>query len=381
MEVSFLQTYESLSAKERITEEFFILLKEKPCKNISVSEIVKKCGINRSTFYRNYTDIFDLYDKTCDEVIEQTVNTQAKLPPEKSKRYIESLCKAYYEAATDNVEKISVLYKGNGEVRFLYKIRAAWCDDIFSRIKEFDLASDKDLSLHVDKAVVYFILNLLIPLSNNSEYMFDKYEYVLKIFDTYTIDYSKNLIENLLVLGEDGSFSSKLYYAAINFWGKTAEKVAPFSIKELCNKAYISRTLFYTKYKGIFDFINEMAIGGLSILSRFVLDCALTDIDKEIDAFSFINLGENTVKAFNGCLKSDERTPFIFEVYRTTRKYFLDHIEKTKGTEYLEQNRKELEKYIFAVAYNIIETLVSQDKEAFEIRLASYKKLRERLKF
>ena len=223
------------------------------------------------------------------------------------------------------------------------------------------------------------MFKLLGPLENNNEHIFDKYLH--EIYDTYTIDYSKNLIENLLELGEDSGFSSNLYRAAIHFWGNRTEKVAPFSIKELCKNAYISRTLFYTKYKGIFDFVHEMAMEGLSILSRCILDCAITDIDKSLNVFSFIYLGENTVNAFKNCLKSDERTPFIFEVYRTTNKYFFNYMENLKGTQYVEQNRKELEKYIFAVAYNIIETLISQSEEDFMIRLNSYKKLREQLMF
>lgn len=48
---------------ERIEKTFIELLQTKELNEISVSEICKKCGLNRSTFYANYTDILDLADK------------------------------------------------------------------------------------------------------------------------------------------------------------------------------------------------------------------------------------------------------------------------------------------------------------------------------
>lgn len=43
-----------------IEEAFVSLLNEKELKDISVSVLCEKAGINRSTFYDNYTDIFAL---------------------------------------------------------------------------------------------------------------------------------------------------------------------------------------------------------------------------------------------------------------------------------------------------------------------------------
>ena len=42
---------------------FVELKKEKPTEKISVTELCQKAEINRSTFYRNYYDIFDLEEK------------------------------------------------------------------------------------------------------------------------------------------------------------------------------------------------------------------------------------------------------------------------------------------------------------------------------
>ena len=47
----------------KIEKAFVELLQTKEIKDISVSEIVKISGLNRSTFYANYIDVFDLADK------------------------------------------------------------------------------------------------------------------------------------------------------------------------------------------------------------------------------------------------------------------------------------------------------------------------------
>ena len=54
---------------------FFSLLKEKELKDISASELCEKAGINRSTFYDNYTDVFSLANAYA-EKIEKSVAEQ-----------------------------------------------------------------------------------------------------------------------------------------------------------------------------------------------------------------------------------------------------------------------------------------------------------------
>lgn len=53
---------------ERIQQAFMLFLREKELSQISVSDICKEAGINRSTFYANYADIYDLANKLCQEL-------------------------------------------------------------------------------------------------------------------------------------------------------------------------------------------------------------------------------------------------------------------------------------------------------------------------
>lgn len=51
-------------SQEKIEKAFVELLQTREIKDISISDLIKMTELNRSTFYANYMDIFDLADKT-----------------------------------------------------------------------------------------------------------------------------------------------------------------------------------------------------------------------------------------------------------------------------------------------------------------------------
>lgn len=53
---------------EKIEKAFVELLQTRDIKDITVSDICKITGLNRSTFYANYLDIYDLADKLRDKL-------------------------------------------------------------------------------------------------------------------------------------------------------------------------------------------------------------------------------------------------------------------------------------------------------------------------
>ena len=55
-------------SKKKIEKIFVQLLQEKELNKISVTEICEKANINRSTFYANYLDVYDLADKVAEEL-------------------------------------------------------------------------------------------------------------------------------------------------------------------------------------------------------------------------------------------------------------------------------------------------------------------------
>ena len=61
------------ASRDAIENIFIELLQTKSLNEISVSDICKKAGLNRSTFYANYMDIYQLAD-TIRETLEDNLN-------------------------------------------------------------------------------------------------------------------------------------------------------------------------------------------------------------------------------------------------------------------------------------------------------------------
>lgn len=56
------------SSKEKIEKIFINLIQTKEINQISVTDICKKAKLNRSTFYANYMDVFDLAQKVAESL-------------------------------------------------------------------------------------------------------------------------------------------------------------------------------------------------------------------------------------------------------------------------------------------------------------------------
>ncbi|HYE68545.1 MAG TPA: TetR/AcrR family transcriptional regulator, partial [Anaerovoracaceae bacterium] len=113
-----------IETKERIRDAFFDLYATKKIERISIKEITEKAQLNRGTFYVYYKDIYDLLEKTEDELIEELMdkirdlivmilrdqNISPFLPPiEFYQRYRKFL---------------RVLFGANGDPNFVFKIKA-----------------------------------------------------------------------------------------------------------------------------------------------------------------------------------------------------------------------------------------------------------------
>lgn len=61
-------------SREKIQKIFLELIQTKEINQITVSDICKKANLNRTTFYSNYIDIYDLADKIKDNLYQEVIN-------------------------------------------------------------------------------------------------------------------------------------------------------------------------------------------------------------------------------------------------------------------------------------------------------------------
>lgn len=136
-----------------IENALMTLLDEKPVEKITVRELCSIAGINRSTFYLHYQDVYDLIDRmyqsTIDEIIPDLIVLEPHTDSASRNLKIRNLLKAVYEKAT----WYRAVFEGKTGKDFL--------SDLYRRGIE-ELSSSGDRGLLADRKRVEYNLDFFI---------------------------------------------------------------------------------------------------------------------------------------------------------------------------------------------------------------------------
>ncbi len=122
-----------IRSKNMIKKAFFELLEEKEYKKITVTDIVKKADLNRSTFYAHYLDVRAITEELENEVIDKMMELLKKF---KFKNFFNNPTPLLLEISRfleSNEAEYRILLKINDTEIFLKKLR-----DIFSNYMRLD---------------------------------------------------------------------------------------------------------------------------------------------------------------------------------------------------------------------------------------------------
>ncbi|WP_054957936.1 TetR/AcrR family transcriptional regulator [Paenibacillus dakarensis] len=140
--------------KNILKEALLKLLSEKPIHQITVTHLCKIAGINRSTFYFHYTEMYDLFEQIENEFIEKIhlSNSPFVLPQTRSDqiKLLEDICQVYL----DNKELFIILYGPNGDPMFVNKIVKRIIETTFRMHKHQFTYKRK----HEQELAVYYVL-------------------------------------------------------------------------------------------------------------------------------------------------------------------------------------------------------------------------------
>jgi AcrR family transcriptional regulator len=140
--------------EEAITDAFFLLLKEKELEKITVSDVTKKAGIVRSTFYNHYENIPVLITAIEDRTISDIFTLMEAFSPQTDRE----LYRAYFLTICDYTQKnpflASLLRSPRGDAFFEKAI------NMFHRYivqvtqgRTFDLRSQEEFSYKIACAI------------------------------------------------------------------------------------------------------------------------------------------------------------------------------------------------------------------------------------
>ncbi|SNU09867.1 transcriptional regulator, TetR family [Lachnospiraceae bacterium] len=89
------------TAEEAIFDAFFLLIKDKDLEKITVSDVIKKAGVVRSTFYNHYENIPALLTAAEDKTIQDIFKMMESFHPKND----HDMCRSYYLAICNYTRK------------------------------------------------------------------------------------------------------------------------------------------------------------------------------------------------------------------------------------------------------------------------------------
>jgi len=156
-------------SQKKIEKVFIELLQTRDVKDITVSEIVKLTKINRSTFYANYIDIYDLVDKVKDKMINDFFDIyKEEVQTEKHSYNFLKLFK--------HIKENQIFYKTYFKLNFDFNWSTNYLDE--GMIKWFGSIDKKEYHIAFFKAGLNAIIQMW--LNNNCKETPEELDYIIK---------------------------------------------------------------------------------------------------------------------------------------------------------------------------------------------------------
>ena len=181
-----VQCLNSSSVKTRniIKKTFAELINEKKQLNkITVTELVKRAQLTRSTFYTHYDNIYEVAHDYQLQTIELLCSEDLKLY---SKQDIEDYFVNIIQCLKANEETYKLLLSADESLLFLEKLKKIASEKIYNALK--DTYTDKYLKLNISFLMNGILMEILKYFRNESNYSLDELlvnmkKWFEKIFD------------------------------------------------------------------------------------------------------------------------------------------------------------------------------------------------------
>lgn len=357
---------EEKNARQRIIEAYLSGLKTRKYDKITVSSVIKKAGVNRSTFYRHFIDIYDLYENICEETAEKIIEEiSAKMQNLFSGGYGLEMMASGYEAIYDifvsNKNIISLLAGSNGGLMVVKKYR----DKCEKSISGFFPLFDKTDSFDYQAGLISDVSVLFVY----TMYAFRTGEDLLKLREILpNTPLRKDFISNILTVNdilsdEKSAIEYKLLIATYEAWRK--KKTINLTIGDLTEIAGISRTEFYLCHKNLAEFYTNFENIAAYVLTKYVLEAALADIDKirNID-FNMTELTDS-VSSFIGTVDHMRLFTFLFRTCGASIDKYFQILNREYGKEYITGNECNIMFYLCAIFNIVVRYAISGKEERF----------------
>lgn len=357
----------SAAARDRIMCAYRELMKSLPYNHIPVTRIISKAGVTRSTFYRNFADVYDLYEAVCRDCAEAVIKEAADaIGTDWSDVDIPSYIDLFEQVLERHYEELTLLSGKTGSLRFITVLRECilkYSENSASEAIAGFFGDSSITGMLIDSIFLYGFLS--VSKEKASKYSFRG---ILARLNT-----KKQLIENV---GEDmqnlsadsGFFDYRLLKAAYKLWCN--KKNVALSVDELTRQAGIPRTEFYLHYKNIVDFYSSFEKAAACTISKFAFILCFSDkseigtrlLDNEEHFDEHINLVKN--------IPHTALFTFIFNTALSGNEAFFDFLGRNLPADFIAEYKNEIIFYYSLMFCCAWQYLVTGNTEKFKKDLA-----------
>ncbi|MBQ8229010.1 MAG: TetR/AcrR family transcriptional regulator [Clostridia bacterium] len=176
-----------------IRQAFLEILKDTPLNRITVKKVCEIAQINRSTFYKYYYDVYDLFEQIKQDILDRLKEFVLNIQTDSSRELMLKILEA-----TKNVsESVLVICSENGDIKFLTDIFSVCYSHVvpefYARYPSLN-ESQKQWLYHYISVGCYGVLRCWVEsgMKENPEELCD----FLEVIFNNTISFKQNISKN-----------------------------------------------------------------------------------------------------------------------------------------------------------------------------------------
>lgn len=148
----------SIRSRKMIQTAFQELLREKPFEKITVTDIVNRADINRSTFYAHYPDVRGLVEAMMDNVVQKSIDLVADMDFREILADPTAMLKGLLEIGMENLELYRLLSQSDFALRQVEFVKAAF---LKKAVTELNIPEEIRTSSRYKVQISFFIGGIL----------------------------------------------------------------------------------------------------------------------------------------------------------------------------------------------------------------------------
>lgn len=281
-------------AGQKIIEVFLDLIRTTEVGKIRISEIIRRAEVNRSTFYRNFEDINDLYkhalayvsdllDRDITSAMDGFTDNPSELP---------AMFDAFVGIVSKHRDNFTPFIGRNARPEFMREM-TRYFGDLFGRLGERFIWFR---GIIPGFPAIWTRAVILATVAGN--HSGEAQSVILKEFKPdEEYDFNRDILTNIeryceTHLSGNKELKLSLYRTVIRRHRKVGLKGRNLSVSLLSKESYISRALFYLTYSTAEDFIKEFASASCAVIASAVTDLVFLE-PEDVGNMNFADLPED----------------------------------------------------------------------------------------